>query len=145
MNALIVLAQALSRLRQWLTVRRVLHILAITAIFLLAGQLAAVTDVAFLASLDWGLALEVFAAMMILAARAHTTATLRFLRHKLRRAKRRWSNFMRRGAARAGRRPGPQQTPPATSADEDGAAAGIGLWNPRPALLFGAVSFQPVL
>jgi hypothetical protein len=136
MDALIFLAQVLTRLRDWLTLRRVLHVCALIAIFLLAGQLAAITDVGFLASLDWGLALEVTGAMMILAARTHTTATLRLLRHKLAVARKRLHSLVRRGVSRAARtRPETPQTPPTNS--EDGADAP---WHWRP--LFGAANLD---
>jgi hypothetical protein len=120
------LTEALVRLRHWLTLRRVLHIIAILLILATIKELAAVSDVTFLLGFDWGLALEVGGAMMLLAARTHVIATADLLRHRLSALKRRAVILMRRGVARAGRsRP---QAPPPSSSDDDG--PWVGAWSP---------------
>jgi hypothetical protein len=114
------LLAALNRLRQGLTLRRVLHIAAVLIILACIKEFVAVTDVAFLLGFDWGLAMEVFGALMILAARTHTIAAARLLRHKFSEAKNRLGLLMRRGVSRARRtRPQTRRTPP-PSTDEDG-------------------------
>jgi hypothetical protein len=120
MYAWFFLLAALSRFRQWLTLRRVLRTAAVLVILALFYQLVAVSDVVFLLGVDWGLALEVFGALMIVAARTHTIATVRLLRHRLSDAKTHLGLLMRRGVSRARRtRPQTPRTPP-PSTDEDG-------------------------
>jgi len=110
-------AEALKRLWHWLTVRRIVQIVAIVAILILIRGAVPVPDLAVLMGVDWGVALEVFGALMILGARTHTISTIRFLRHTLSAAKSRLRVLMHRGVTRAGRtRP---ETPPPSS-DEDG-------------------------
>jgi hypothetical protein len=111
------LADALERLRRWLTVRRVLHIVALLIILMCLGQLLAVTDISFLLAADWGLILEVWAAMMLLTARMHGVAAVQRLRRSLRRATNRAAHWMRRGARAPRTRP---KAPPPSSSDEDG-------------------------
>jgi hypothetical protein len=121
MYILVFLAEALARLWQWLTVRRLLHIAAIIGILALIGQLVAVSDVVFLLGFDWGLALEVSGAIMMLTARTPIISAAYVLRQKLSAAKNRVGTLMRRGFTRARRaRPAARRTPPTASSDEDG-------------------------
>jgi hypothetical protein len=128
------LAAGLARFRRWLTLRRVLHIVALLVILLCLREFIAVSagDMAFLLGMDWGLVLEVTGVIMLLAARTHTIATAQILRHRLRLAKNRMVLLMRRGRARAFRTRSPASRPPPSSDDEPGAAWGNGIFTTAP-------------
>jgi hypothetical protein len=115
------LAEIISHIRRLVTMRRCLHILAILVIVAFIGQFLAITDVALMLGIDWGLALEVSGALMILAARVQVISTARLLHHKLSAAQSRLGAYVRRGRSRVTRGSPPARlTPPPVSSDDDG-------------------------
>ena len=116
------LTNALVRFRRWLTVRRVLHIVAILFILLFLKEFVALDAVPFLFGLDLGLVLEVSALMIVLSARAHMIATFQIVREKLTPAKTGLTRLFQRGTSRALRTRSRTPRIPPSSSDSDGAA-----------------------
>jgi hypothetical protein len=69
-------------------------------------------DASFLLALDWGLTLEVTAAMIFIAAQTHAIATAQVLHLRYLKIMKRFRAFARRGSARARRPRGPKALSP---------------------------------
>ena len=103
----------LGRFKRWLTVRRVVGIVAVLILLLLFGQFLSLgMDVSFLFGLDLGLVTEVTALMIILSVRHRVMTAAYVVRHWLLRTKP-VGRFLRRGIRRAFRsRPAAPFLPP---------------------------------
>jgi hypothetical protein len=80
-------SDALGRLRRWLTFRRVLGLVALVILALclkgLIFDLGMGADAFALFAIDWGLALEVSALMIVLSAREHVAAIIHMAKRSL--------------------------------------------------------------
>ena len=106
----------LGRFRRWLTFRRILGLVALLILALclkgLIFDLGMGADAFVLFSIDWGLALEVSALMMVLSAREHIAAMTHMAKRGLMRLKP-LAHLMRRAFRRSPRsRPTASLLPP---------------------------------
>jgi DMSO/TMAO reductase YedYZ heme-binding membrane subunit len=116
-------AEALSRVKDWLTVRRVLGIVAFLLLLLCFRQyLLLGIDVTFLFGVDLGLIAEVSALMIVLSVRDHVVTAVHVVRRGLVRLKP-VSRFLRRSVRRAFRSRTTRPRLPATPDDAPGAFA----------------------
>lgn len=116
-------ADALSRVTDWLTVRRVLGIVAFLLLLLCFRQFLLLgIDVTFLFGLDLGLIAEVSALMIVLSVRGHVVTAVHVVRRGLVRLKP-VSRFLRRSVRRAFRSRTARPRLPATPDDAPGAFA----------------------
>jgi hypothetical protein len=92
------------RLRRWLTVRRILGMLALLIVLLTLKEFLLMgLDLAFVLGFDWGLAIEISGLMFVLSAHRHLTTIARTGKNALVRLKS--INALRRATRRATRTP----------------------------------------
>jgi hypothetical protein len=118
----------LGRLTRWLTLRRVLGMVAGLILLLCLGQFLAMgIDVAFLFGLDLGLITEVSALMIVLAVRDHVATAAYAVRRGLLRLKP-VARFLRRGVPRAYRSRSARPLLPLPTDEEPAAGAFVLAW-----------------